>query len=344
MQPGQGPEQPEMYFPPIGSATWETTDPGELGWDTTQIPALISLLEQGGTRGFILLKNGKIVLEHYAGNTLLFNQPFTRETRWYWASAGKTLVAATVGEAQSAGLLDINAPTTTYLGPGWTSMTTTQENAITVRNQLAMTTGLDYRLANGVGTAPADLKYLADPGTLWYYHNAPYDLLKSVVTSAAGEPFNDYFERKIAAPIGITGTWEQIGESNVFLSPPRSMARFGLLVLNEGKWEDNRVLDADFLRASTSTSQQINPSYGYLWWLSGKESFHLPGSLLSFNGPLIPEAPADMVCGLGKNGQYVCIVPSQNIVLVRMGDNPDESLVPITYLRDIWGVLNTVIR
>ncbi|MGB3545884.1 MAG: serine hydrolase domain-containing protein, partial [Saprospiraceae bacterium] len=326
------------------SASWETAGPAELNWDTTQIPALISLLDQGGTRGFLLLQDGKIALEHYAGNGLVFNQPFNRDSRWYWASASKTLTAAAVGEAQADGLLDINAPSSTYLGAGWSGMTPERENAITVRHHLTMTTGLDYRVADQNSTAVADLDYLAEPGTLWYYYNAPYSLLKDVVAGATGETFDDYFDRKIAAPIGITGSWEDVGGSNMYFSSPRSMARFGLLVLNDGRWQNTPVLNPDFLRASTTTSQQLNPSYGYLWWLNGKESFRLPGTTLSFNDNIIPNAPADMVCGLGRNSQYVCVIPSKNMVLVRMGDDPDESPVPLTFLNDICGVLNNIIR
>ena len=94
-----------LYFPPSGSETWETISPSSLGWNTAEIPALLTLLETNGTRGFILLKDGKIVMEEYFGQNIAATGPFTRSSIWYWASAGKTLTAFIAGKASEEGLL-----------------------------------------------------------------------------------------------------------------------------------------------------------------------------------------------------------------------------------------------
>jgi hypothetical protein len=93
-----------------------------------------------------------------------------------------------------------------------------------------------------------------------------------------------------------------------------------------------------------NSSQSLNPSYGYLWWLNGKSSFLLPGSQISFPGWLLPEAPADLVSGVGKFCQYVNVVPSMNLVLVRMGMDPNGigSLVPTVLNNEIWRRLNNI--
>ena len=78
-------------------------------------------------------------------------KPFDKNTQWYWASAGKSLTATLVGIAQTEGKLNIEKPTAAYLGAGWTSMSTEKEQLITVKNQLTMTTGLEF-----IGT---DLNY-----------------------------------------------------------------------------------------------------------------------------------------------------------------------------------------
>lgn len=65
----------------------------------------------------------------------------------------------------------------------------------------------------------------------------------------------------------------------------------------------------------------------------------VPGLQRQFPGSFIPNGPADMYCGMGRDGQYVCVVPSQNLVLVRMGENPDQSLIPLQYLNDIWEII-----
>jgi CubicO group peptidase (beta-lactamase class C family) len=104
------------------------------------------------------------------------------------------------------------------------------------------------------------------------------------------------------------------------------MARFGLLIYNKGKWESNTIVNENYLNEATNTSQNINLGYGYLWWLNGKSSYHLPQSQLQFNGSLIPTAPADMYMALGKNDQKIYVIPSKKMVVIRMGDvaNPDN--------------------
>lgn len=128
-----------IYFPPIDSDTWETIPAQDLGWNISNEQPLYDFLEEKGTKAFIILKNGKIVIEKYFnGGSVSDNNP--------WYSAGKTLTAFTVGIAQQENLLDINDVSATYLGTGWANITTEQQNAITVRNHLTMTTGLDYNV------------------------------------------------------------------------------------------------------------------------------------------------------------------------------------------------------
>ena len=61
------PEVGALYFPPSGSATWETLTPTELGWNTSAEQALYDLLEEKSTKAFIILKDGKMVVEWYFG-------------------------------------------------------------------------------------------------------------------------------------------------------------------------------------------------------------------------------------------------------------------------------------
>ena len=86
----------------------------------------------------------------------------------------------------------------------------------------------------------------------------------------------------------------------------------------------------------------INESYGYLWWLNGKNSFMVPQSQIKFPGSLFKNAPSDMFSALGKNGQFINVVPSQKMVWIRMGDNPDNSLVPFLFNEDIWKYINNL--
>ncbi len=331
-----------LYFPT--DLDWETLDPMDIGWETDLLPDLFESLSDNGTRAFIVLKDGKIVIEEYFGKTILGTADFDKDRIWYWASAGKTLTATIVGIAQQQGLLDINNSTSDYLGTGWTSMSAEREQNIKIRHQLTMATGLDESVDDPFDFSSSSLQYLTDPGSRWYYHNAPYTLLDQVVENAVGQTFEDYFDQVIGEPIGMSGEWKWTGNNHVYYSTARDMARFGLLMLNEGKWKDQILLtDNNYYQDMITPSQSLNPSYGYLWWLNGQSSLILPQSDVSLSEELAPSAPADMYCGLGANGQYLCVIPSENIVMVRMGENPENSLVPLLYLRDIWSQLNSII-
>ena len=289
-------------------------------------------------KAFIILKNGRIVTERYFGT-------FTADSNWYWASAGKTMTAMLVGIAQQEGLLNINNKTSQYLGTGWTSMPLAKENLVTVKHQLTMTTGMDDGVPDDHCTLPACLQYKADAGTRWAYHNAPYTILDKVVENATGQSYNNYFQQKIRNRVGMNGLWLPSGYNNIYYSTPRSMARFGLLLLNKGKWDQTPILaDTNYFNAQVNTSQSLNPSYGYLTWLNGKASYMLPTLQVSFPGMLTPNAPADMYAALGKNDQKIYVVPSQKLVVIRMGESAGNvQLALSSFDNELWGKLKTVI-
>jgi CubicO group peptidase (beta-lactamase class C family) len=268
---------------------------------------------------------------------------FTSSSNWYWASAGKTLTSALAGIAESEGEINFDTKTSDYLGAGWTSLTEEQENKITVRHQLTMTTGLDDGVDNPDCTDPVCLIYLAEPGARWAYHNAPYTLLDAVLANATGQSLNEYLSETLKSKIGMDGQYIQTGDNNVYYSTPRSMARFGLLLLNHGAWDETQIIPDDYVELMINASQTFNLSYGYLTWLNGKESYMVPGLQVVIPGSVSPNAPVDMFAAMGKNGQLINIVPSENLVVVRMGDDPDTSLVPFTFQDDLWEVLNEII-
>lgn len=331
------------YFPPTNSDVWETQSTVALDWNETAIDELYNFLETNNTRAFIVLKDGKMVLEKYWGKTIVGVGDFGVNSIWYWASAGKTLTAFLVGKAQEAGDLDITQASVQYLGQGWTSLSTEQENLITVRNQLTMTTGLDYRVDDPFCTDPACLQYRKDAGEQWFYHNAPYTLLDKVVENATGMDYNDYMDLQIEQKIGMDGFWRQNGFNNVYWSTPRDAARFGLLILNKGDWDGASIMqDKEYFEDMVTPSQSLNPSYGYLWWLNGQNTVIYPGFSTAFPGPVSSNAPADAFAAMGKNGQFVIVVPSQDLVVVRLGLAPDDSLVPVTFHDEMWELLSLV--
>jgi CubicO group peptidase (beta-lactamase class C family) len=335
----------DMYFPPVNSDTWESVSPASLGWNTSEIPALLKLLQDNKTRAFILLKDGKIVMEEYFGNNLTGTTAFSKTTNWYWASAGKTLTSFVVGKAQEDGFLKISDKSSDYLGTGWTSLTSQQESKISIRNQLTMTSGLDDGVPDSHSFLPKDLIFKSDAGSRWAYHNGPYTLLEKVVKAGAKMEFDLYFNSVLRDRIGMDGFWNWTNNDHVYYSTARSMARFGLLMLNSGKWDSETIMaNSTYFNEMITVSQTLNKSYGYLFWLNGKESFMVPESQVVFPGSLSPAGPADMFSGIGKNGQYVSIIPSMKMVMIRMGEEPTSVDVPFLFLDDIWEKLNPIIK
>lgn len=324
-----------LYFPPVSGNTWDTISPKSLNWCQPNIDSLYSFLEANNTKAFVLLKDGKIVLEKYFGS-------HTQTSAWYWASAGKTLTAFMIGIAQQEKYLSIYDTTSKYLGKGWTTCSPAQEEKITIRHQLTMTTGLDDGVPDHHCTLDTCLVYKADAGTRWAYHNGPYTLLDSVIKVATGVNISTYVNQKLKIPTGITGLFVKSGYDNVFYSNARSMARFGLLLLNNGNWDGKQILNTDYFNEMTHSSQSINPAYGYLSWLNGSSKYMIPQTQLVFKGPLSPNAPTDMFVAMGKNGQFINVVPSRNLVWIRMGDAPDNSEVPFLLNDQIWEHLNVL--
>jgi CubicO group peptidase (beta-lactamase class C family) len=232
------------------------------------------------------------------------------------------------------------------LGRGWTSLTQAQEDAITIRHQLTMTTGLNDGVIDTDCTKPECLKYLAPAGTRWGYHNAPYTILDRVISEATKKPFNDYFNATLGNKIGMEGLWQVLGSHNIYFSTPRAMARFGLLMLNKGKWGKEIIMkDQDYFNAMINTSQNLNLSYGYLWWLNGKASVMVPTVPIVFPRSLTSTAPADMFAAMGSNGQILNIVPSKNLLVIRMGENSsNDPAIALTFQDDMWVQLSKVIK
>ncbi|WP_299103349.1 serine hydrolase [uncultured Winogradskyella sp.] len=328
------PQQEEIYFPPINSDTWETKSISELNWNEDQLQPLLDYLEEKDTKSFIILHNGKIVVEEYMNG-------HDSNSTWYWASAGKTLTTTVSGIAEQEGYIDINNKVSDYLGTGWTSTSATKEDLITCKHLLTMTSGLDD--TSGDDVSSTNLQYVADAGTRWAYHNV-YVKMQDVVAEATNQTWSNYFTDKLKDPIGMNGSWIDLGDLSVYWSNTRSMARFGLLSYANGKWEDTQIINENYLSEATNTSQTVNLAYGYMWWLNGKSTYHLPQSQFEFQGELIPDAPSDMYSALGKNDQKIYVVPSKEIVVIRMGQSAeDENFALSSFDNDLWLKINALI-
>ncbi len=323
-----------LYFPPTTGTVWDSILPSNLNYCQARIDSLYNYLQVKNTKSFILLKDGKRVLEKYFGT-------YTKDSLWYWASASKSLASFITGVAQQKGHININNKVSQYLGTGWTSAPLAKENLITVKHLISMNSGLEDAPplpCDNEDTAKVCLTYLVDAGTRWAYHTGAYRKVQDVVSSAVGQNYNVITNNWIESTTGMSGTWFQ----QVYYSKARDMARFGLLNLNKGIWNTDTIMkDTSYFRAMTNTSQNLNLAYGYLWWLNGKASLMSPGFQFVFPGTLMSNAPSDMYCALGKNDQKIYVVPSTKMVVVRQGNTAGGfNLAASAFDNVLWDYIN----
>lgn len=129
------------------------------------------------------------------------------------------------------------------------------------------------------------------------------------------------------------------------------LARFGVLALNLGAWDDAEIVSAEWMREATRPSQDLEVSYGYLWWLNSAHSGSSgdvatgtaapddEGEQKPVNDRLIPEASTEVFMALGLGNQMVIVVPSQGIVAVRLGSSHPSDFNQAVFANGVLDVL-----
>jgi CubicO group peptidase (beta-lactamase class C family) len=292
--------------------------PARAGWDPRGLAAVLAYARDHASRGVVVLHRGRLLAEGYWRGA---DAATTRDV----ASAQKSVTSFLVGIAVARHGLDARDRVSTWLGAGWSRAPRAQEARITVRHLLTMTSGLDD-----------DLRRVAAPGSAWRYANAPYHVLHPVLEAVTGRRLQAFSKSALFGPLGMgSARWAprpepeegtparrhpwMPGEQGLVMTP-RDMARFGLFVLAGARWNSGpRLVPAAYRTAALSTSQELNPAYGYLWWLNGKASFLVGADPRPRPRSIVPSAPADLVAALGAADQKIYVVPSLELVVVRQG-------------------------
>ena len=296
---------------------------------------LFDYLLENNTSSFLVSEKGKIVIDHEfkvqktlkPKSLMFFNllqHGFVQNrSQEDVASIQKSLVSILVGIAQQKGLLDINNSVTSYIGK-WTLLEVEKENLITVKNLLTMTSGLD-----------ADFNYLSQPDSQWLYNSRAYSQLIYVLEKTSGLQINDLSSQWLFRELKMKETfWKE--RKKGLMGFPKDSAKYGLVttakdllkfgefILNGGEIGTNHIIsDIDFFDDSFSKSQNLNEAYGYLWWLNNSTSFMTWDKDLS-SGNLFPKAPKETILALGAGNRVLAIVPSKEMVLVRLGSFPND--------------------
>jgi CubicO group peptidase (beta-lactamase class C family) len=329
----------DLYFPPARTSEqsqWATVEPSSVGWDKTKLQKALDYAGAHQSSGMVILYRGKILGEQHWKLTGPKSAKFKKRilgrteadhTIEDVASAQKSIASFLVGIAQQKGLLKIDDPVNQYLKAGWSRATPEQEQAIKIRHLITMTSGLSVRG-----------NYETKPGTKWLYNTAVYAKSIDVVAAAAKMDRHELTRKWLTGPIGMADSkWASRGAAGIaagngfgFATSARDLARFGLLALAGGKWAKTDILsDRQYLKESTTSSQKLNPYYGYLWWLN--RSDYGPKRIRR-----IAAAPADMFSANGALNRRCFVVPSLDLVVTRLGDQPD---VGKAFDRQFWKLL-----
>ena len=322
-----------LYFPPM-KGKWETVSLDETGWKAAKLKIAMEYAGEQNSSGVVILYRGRILAEQYwkIKSAEEERSPYKRmlvETTSDGraiedvASVQKSVISFLAAIAREQGKLDLDRTVASYIGNGWSKASPKQEARITVRHLMTMTSGLNE-----------PLNYTHPAGTVWEYNTRAYSKMIPVLTKVTNMGINQLTHKWLTAPTGMgESRWESRRwvqnhhAANIigFATSARDLARFGLLVLAEGKWNGHVVLkNSKYLHEALQPSQNLNSSYGLLWWLVNRSWF--------------PEAPDKAVAALGRLSRIVFIVPNQQLVFIRLGDQTNLNVRH--FLRKFWILLS----
>jgi len=304
---------------------------------------LSNFLKLSNTEGFVLMKGNEILFENYWGVT-------STKQQINIFSAGKSVTSIIIGIALEQGLFDINDKVSDYLGNGFSNMELDTENQITIKNLLTMSSGLDDLLMQD---------YLPNQG--WGYCDA-WNLLYNILEITTGKDINTYAKEVLFNDLELENT---VYKSSKFLlgvirkgipkydnwapyqvhMTTRDLAKFGKLILNKGVWNTKVLVPESYINLAISDVNENNPIYGYLFWLNLEKGGLRPKINDTLDTLPIPTAPTDLVMALGANDKILMIIPSLDIVIVRLGGSGvlHES-DDFYYQNQLWEQVKTAIN
>lgn len=316
------------YFP---TSQWRYCTPEEVGVSSAGLVEAIEHIsnEKYTTQGYLIIKDGYIIAEDYL-------RGFEKGQKHSSYSIAKSFTSAVVGIAVDQKYINSVDDKISEYYPALNHDTVQQwKKDITIENLLTMTSGIDWSES---GLATNDLFQMTrssnyvdyvlnksievEPGSRWSYNSGESMLLSGIINSTTGKSMLEFANENFLNVIGIHDLeWISDNENHTVAgwgisATTHDYARFGYLYLNNGNWDGTQLISENWINQSTTSFSESVPYYGYLWWLSSKA--------LESSANL----PQDIYMAIGAFGQYIIVIPSENIIIVRVGSdlnwNPDE--------------------
>lgn len=289
------------------------------------------------TRAVVVIHDGNLIAEKYADG---FDQN-TRLTGW---SMTKSLTNAMMGVLVREGKISVNDPAPIE---AWKN---DERNTITIHNLMQASSGLKWaevysgpsdatnmlfkKRDAGIYASQAPLQH--KPGEVFYYSSGTTNILSYIIRQTVGDAeYHNFPYKNIFHKIGMNsmtiepdpgGTF--VGSSFSFATA-RDWARFGLLCLNDGYWINERILPEGWIEYSTTPAKgAMKGEYGAQFWLNAGN----PNDVADRN---FPDVPSDMYYLSGFEGQDVVVIPSKNLVVVKLGLTSGNWVDMNAFLKDI---------
>ena len=264
------------------------------------------------SKAMVVIRHGFLVKEWY-------DYGWDKNSTKTGYSVAKSFTSVLIGMLLEEGRIrGLDQPVSDFI-PQWRDAA---HSGITIRHLLSMTSGLyctyvsDYvqlLTASNQSQFAINLPMEAAPGETWEYNNAAVQVLSEVILRASGQQPVDLARERLWPVIGMwNADWmaDSVGNTLTYQSvvaSAREFAKFGYLFLRRGQWVSRRVIGASWADQSVQPSQTLNPHYGFLWWTNS-------------GGDWWPDVPPDAYAAMGAFNQRIYVVPSLDLVVVRLGE------------------------
>jgi CubicO group peptidase (beta-lactamase class C family) len=284
------------------------------------------------TRAVVVLYKDKLIAEKY-------DSGFNKNSKILGWSMTKSITGALFGVLQKQGKFNIYTPAPI---PSWQKDTW---KIITTNDLLHMNSGLEWEenynticdatqmlfLADDMGKVQMEKPAVFMPDSHWNYSSGTTNLLSKILRSQfkTHQEYLDFWYAALIDKIGMNSMLietDMIGNyvgSSYGWATPRDWAKFGLLYLRNGNWNGEQILDPSWVQYSVTPTNTSDGAYGAHFWLNA--------------GGRFPDVPRDMYYCSGYQGQMVAIIPSRDLVIVRMGLKEDPAFDFNGFLKGIIG-------
>ncbi|MBN6150629.1 serine hydrolase [Xanthomonas sp. AmX2] len=322
---------PAVPTPPALDDGWPVADAAAAGWNLPLLAAMEQAIADGqapDTRSVLIARDGALVYERYFGGA-------DRETRHDARSATKSVTALLVGAAIDRKLIpDAQARVYDYFGERQWQHPDPRKRRITVEDLLTMSSQWECDDDNAFSAGNEERMYLSADwtqfaldlpikgyapwmkrpqqsphGRAFAYCTAGSFLLGALVEKASGQRLQDFSAQVLERPLGIAGAQWNLSSEGVGMGGggtryrSRDLAKFGQLLLDQGRWRGRQVISAAWVRAMTTVHAQAreDADYGYQLW-----RFRFP----------VRGAERGVWAMSGNGGNYVFVLPEERLVVV----------------------------